>query len=46
MRPYYFCYRVGNVTHAGELWSSGREHVEAMIKRVHSHAYRITIWRA
>jgi hypothetical protein len=46
MRPYFFNYRVGNNTHAGEFWSSGKQYVEAMIKRVHPDAYRIVVWRA
>lgn len=45
MQPYYFCFRVGNVTHAGEFWSSDRKHVEAMIKRGHPDAYQIAIWK-
>ena len=46
MKPYYFNYRVGNNVHAGEFWSSGKQYVEAMIKRVHPDAYRIVVWRA
>jgi hypothetical protein len=45
MKPYFFNYRVGNHTHAGEFWSSGKQYVEAMIKRVHPDAYRIVVWR-
>ena len=46
MKPYLFNYRVGNITHAGEFWSSDKKHVEAMIKRMHPDAYRIMVWKA